>query len=366
MPSAHSRSLLPNDPRESAIAAGLRYVSCSSRGIARRRSGKGFTYTNADGTPVRDKELLRRIRSLILPPAWEQVWICPSAVGHLQATGVDARGRRQYRYHAQYREIRNNTKFFRMLDFAKALPSIRAQVNKDLNRTNLSREKVVAAVVRLLETTFIRVGNEEYARENSSFGLTTLRDRHVKIEGDTLRFHFRGKSAQMHDISIQDKRLARIVRDCRDLPGYELFQYKDEFGELHSVDSSDVNGYLREISGEDFSAKDFRTWAGTIQTALALSSIGPFQSDTEAKRNIVEAIKQTAARLGNRPATCRNYYVHPAVLDAYLDNSLSGIVQAAASDTGKTPASGLHPEEECVIAIIRKRNTASGTSERAA
>jgi DNA topoisomerase-1 len=305
-----------------------------------------------DGAPVRDKDVLQRIRSLVLPPAWENVWICPLEHGHLQATGIDARGRRQYRYHPQYRLIRNQTKFHRMLDFAKALPGIREQVERDLKRPGLPREKVIATVVRLLETTFIRVGNEEYAKENSSFGLTTLRDRHVKIEGSTMRFHFRGKSAQTHDVTIEDKRLARIVRECRDLPGYELFQYVDDCGELHAIDSSDVNGYLHQVSGGSFSAKDFRTWAGTVQAALALADIGPFTSETQAKRHVVEAIKRTAARLGNRPATCRNYYVHPAILEAYMDGTL---VEAIQKPRGAGP---LHPEEQCVVDVIRKRTAA--------
>jgi DNA topoisomerase-1 len=315
-------------------------------------------YFDLNGQPVRDNETLHRIRSLVLPPAWRQVWICPHPQGHLQATGIDARGRRQYRYHAEYRKVRNETKFGRMLEFAQALPGIRAQVERDMRSPGLSREKVVATVVNLLETTFIRVGNEEYAKENSSFGLTTLRDRHVKIDGDLLRFHFRGKSGQMHEVTIEDRRLARIVRDCRDLPGYELFQYRDPFGELHAIDSSDVNGYLREVSGADFSAKDFRTWAGTVQTALTLTQIGDFHSETEAKRNIVAAIRQTAARLGNRPATCRNYYVHPAILDAYLDGTLAAEMQSPRQTTG------LHPEEQGVVAVIRGYSARKSPSRR--
>jgi len=332
---------LPKDPKKSAPAAGLRYVSRASQGIQRRRRGKGFAYIDCDGHSVHDPVVLLRIRSLVLPPAWEGVWICPEAEGHLQATGIDARGRRQYRYHPHYRSIRNQTKFHSMLEFAKALPEIRAQVEHDLRRQGLPREKVIATVVRLLETTFIRVGNEEYAKENSSYGLTTLRDRHVNIDGGTLRFHFRGKSAQMHEVTVEDKRLARIVKACRDLPGYELFQYRDDYGEIHSIDSSDVNGYLHAASGRDFSAKDFRTWAGTVQCALALAEIGPSASQTESKRNIVEAIKRTAKRLGNRPATCRNYYVHPAILDACMSGSL---IQAMSRGD----------PEQCVVNLIRK------------
>jgi DNA topoisomerase-1 len=350
---------LPLDPEQSALLIGLRYIHCGGPGFERRRAGKGFAYLDLEGRPIRDRETLRRIRSLALPPAWERVWISPLANGHLQATGVDARGRRQYRYHPQYRLIRNQTKFNRMLDFAKALPGVRTRVEGDLKRHSLTREKVVATVVALLERTLIRVGNEEYARENSSFGLTTLRDRHVRIEGGSVRFHFRGKSGQMHEITLEDKRLARIVRECRDLPGYELFQYVDEFGEIHSIDSGDVNGYLREISGDDFSAKDFRTWAGTVQTALTLAAMGRAETQTEAKRNIVQAIKETAGRLGNRPATSRNYYVHPVVIETYADGSLFDYVKQpeAASEAQYHPgARGLHPEEASVVELIRVKS----------
>jgi DNA topoisomerase I len=358
---AVSTPSLPQDPEQSALLIGLRYVTCGGPGFERRRAGKGFAYLDLAGKAIHDRETLRRIRSLALPPAWEHVWICPLANGHLQATGVDARGRRQYRYHPQYRLIRNHTKFSRMLDFAKALPQIRTKVETDLKLPSLGREKVIATVVALLERTLIRVGNEEYAKENSSFGLTTLRDRHVRIEGSAMRFHFRGKSGQMHEISLEDRRLARIVRDCRDLPGYELFQYVDDFKEIHSIDSADVNTYLREITGEDFSAKDFRTWAGTVQTALTLAAMGRAETQSEAKRNMVQAIRETAARLGNRPATCRNYYVHPVVLEAYADGSLFDFVKEpeAASEAQYQPgARNLHPEEASVVALIRAKSAA--------
>ena len=345
---------LPSDPKKSAALIGLRYVNCNTAGFRRKRSGAGFSYLDLEGHPIKDKKVIQRIQSLALPPAWESVWICPLDEGHLQAIGTDARGRRQYRYHPHYRLLRNHTKFHKMLDFAAALPKIRAHVERDLKLPSLNREKVVATVVSLLETTSIRVGNEEYARDNSSFGLTTLRDRHVKIEGDQIRFRFRGKSALFHEITVQDKRMARIVRECRDLPGYELFQYLDEYGETHSIDSSDVNSYLQKVSGSAFTAKDFRTWAGTVQTALALAEIGEFSSETEAKRNIVAAIKRTASHLGNRPATCRNYYVHPAILDAYMDGTLlRSITPPEEPHTGAETS--LYPEEECVVSIIRKR-----------
>jgi DNA topoisomerase-1 len=347
-----NRRRFPTDPKKSAILVGLRYVNCNGPGFRRKRAGKGFCYLDLAGRPIREAETLRRLRALVLPPAWQNVWICPFPHGHLQATGVDSRGRRQYRYHSQYRQIRNQTKFHRMLDFAKALPGIRARVDHDLKLPGLPREKVIATIVRLLETTFIRVGNEEYAKENSSFGLTTLRNRHVKVEGNTLRFQFRGKSGQMIDVPVEDRRLARIVRDCRDLPGYELFQYVDALHEVHSVDSSDVNGYLREISGEDFTAKDFRTWAGTVQTALNLAEAVPFKSQSEAKHGIVEAIRRTAARLGNRPATCRNYYVHPAILDAAMDGSMA---ENAKPPDDPARENDLFPEEAWVVALIRKK-----------
>jgi DNA topoisomerase I len=347
---------LPNDPRKSAKLAGLRYVHCGSPGIQRKRSGKGFAYFDSEGRPIRDRATLERIRSLVLPPAWENVWICASPDGHLQATGVDARNRRQYRYHPHYRQIRNHTKFHRMLDFAKALPAIRTRVAKDLKSTGLPRQKVIATIVKLLETTFIRVGNEEYAHENSSFGLTTLRDRHVRIEGGTLRLQFRGKSAQMHDVAVEDRRLARIIRDCRDLPGYELFQYVDDLGEVHSVDSSDVNGYLREITCEEFTAKDFRTWAGTIQTALVLAESETDSSESASKRMIVAAIKETAARLGNRPATCRKYYVHPAIIESFIDGTLAAGLKP--EKLINADFEGLHPEEVRVMALIRKKSAA--------
>ncbi len=347
---------LPSDPRQSAVIAGLRYVTCASPGLRRRRSGNGFAYYDRDGALIRDRETLHRIRSLVLPPAWRDVWICSLANGHLQATGTDARGRRQYRYHPEYRQVRNLTKFSRILDFAKALPDIRERVNNDLSRSGLPREKVLATVVRLLETTFIRVGNEEYAKENSSFGLTTLRGRHVSFEGNTMRFRFRGKSGQTHDVALQDKRLARIVRDCRDLPGYELFQYVGDFGEVHSIDSSDVNAYLREVTGGDFSAKDFRTWAGTVQAALTLAEIGPSESDSEGRRNIVEAVRRTASRLGNRPATCRNYYIHPAVFDAYTSGILVKMINVPGrtlhTSSGGRDGDGFAPQNAsaCVLA----------------
>jgi DNA topoisomerase-1 len=313
------------DPAESAKAAGLRYVSDAKPGIERKRSGKGFRYVDADGRPVRDKETLARIKSLVIPPAWTEVWICPNPKGHLQVTGRDARGRKQSRYHPRWREVRDETKYERMILFGTALPEIRERVEQDLAIPGLPRAKVLATIVRLMETTLIRVGNEEYARQNKSYGLTTMRNKHVEVDGATVTFDFQGKSGVKHTVDITDRRIARIVQRCQDIPGYELFQYVDRDGTHHSVDSADVNEYLREISSQEFTAKDFRTWAGSLLACMALRELAGFASETEAKRNVVQAIKQVAARLGNTPSVCRKCYVHPAVLECYM----SGTMEAA-------------------------------------
>jgi DNA topoisomerase-1 len=327
-------ALLPSDPYQSARIAGLRYVSDEMPGIKRRRAGSGFAYFDPDGRPVRDRDTLGRIRALVIPPAWTNVWICPIASGHLQAVGWDARGRKQYRYHPLYRRVRDATKFTRMIAFGLALPKLRARVNEDLKLTGLPRNKVLATIVALLEETCIRIGNEEYRKQNESFGLTTLRNRHVQIDGHTLRFHFKGKSGQIHDIELTDRKLARIVRMCQCIPGQELFQYVDDDGHPVRVTSDDVNAYLREITGEDFTAKDFRTWNGTREALIALNAMGPAESQTQAKKNIVEAVKTTAQRLNNRPAACRKYYIHPAVLESYADGSLFGCVNKLEPEEG--------------------------------
>src|SRR5437588_2266838 len=307
---------------DSAKEAGLRYVSDEMPGIRRRRAGKGFSYTAPDGTLIRDKRTLRRIASIVIPPAWSDVWICPLENGHIQATGRDARGRKQYRYHPRWRKVRDADKYERMVDFARVLPRIRALVERDLDRPGLPRERVLATIVRLLETTFVRVGNEEYARENRSYGLTTLRDQHADVNGSSVRFVFRGKSGKRHQVGLDDRRVARVVKRCQDLPGQVLFKYVDENGEQQQVDSGDVNDYLREIGGEDFTAKDFRTWAGTVLAARALQELEAFDSQTQAKKNVVRAIESVAGLLGNTTSVCRKCYVHPAVIDAYLDGSM--------------------------------------------
>jgi DNA topoisomerase-1 len=311
------------DEVKSAQEAGLRYFIPKGAGIRRRRSGSGFVYLDQEDKPIHDEETLARIRSLVIPPAWTSVWISPKPNTHIQAVGRDARGRKQYRYHPKYREIRDLVKFNRMRAFGKALPRIRRIVGRDLARPGLQKRKILAALVKLLETTYIRVGNEEYAEENGSFGLTTLQNQHVQVLGDTLKFKFRGKSAQHHEITVKDPRLARIVRRCRDLPGSSLFEYVEEDGKPASLESGDVNDYLREISGGEFTAKDFRTWGGTCLAASCLLARVAEKADSPATKSIlVEVVKEVAGKLGNKPATCKKYYIHPAVLDSFSAGTL--------------------------------------------
>lgn len=345
------------DPLESAVEAGLRYVSGGGPCIRRIRCGRSFRYVGTDGRKLKDPRHLERIRSLAIPPAWERVWICPMPHGHLQAYGWDARGRKQYRYHPDYRAVRDQAKFSRMIAFGTVLQLIRRGVESDLARRGLPKQKVLATVIRLLETTFIRVGNDEYAEENGSFGLTTLRNRHVRIEGATLLFRFRGKSGQEAAVELTDRKLARIVRQCQELPGYELFEYVDEDGETCRVDSDDVNRYIRELAGQDFSAKDFRTWAGTVLAARELHAAGPADSAGAIKRNIVAATKEVARQLGNRPATCRKYYIHPAVLDAYSEGQLDEMMQRGEQQNAAYEGLGLRAEEYCVMVAIAEYQT---------
>jgi DNA topoisomerase I len=339
----------------SAQAAGLRYVSDWQPGIRRQRVGRGFSYLGVDGQRIGAAEELRRIKALAIPPAWTEVWICPQPNGHLQATGRDAKGRKQYRYHPQWRTVRDTTKYDRMRLFGERLPLLRAQVAQELARPGLPREKVLAVVVRLLETTLIRVGNREYARDNHSFGLTTMRDRHVEISGATLQFQFRGKSGKQHTLGIKDRRLARIVKRCRDLPGYELFQYIDADGQHQTIDAADVNDYLRHISGEDFTAKDIRTWAGTVLAVCALCEFEACTSVTQAKKNVAQAISSVAEQLGNTQAICRKYYVHPAVISAYLEGTLpDGLSPRATQDSATPLADSLYPEEGVVLEFLKQ------------
>jgi DNA topoisomerase I len=317
---------LPTDPEKSAEDAGLRYVSENQPGYTRKAKGEDFEYFDAEGKPIRDEQRLLRIKRLAIPPAWTDVWICPSANCHIQATGRDARRRKQYIYHERWREMRDENKYDRILTFGEALPKIRRRVNKDLSLPGLPQNKVLATVVQLLERTFIRVGNEEYARENKSFGLTTMQDRHVDVKGSKMRFRFRGKSGIKHDVGVTDRRIARIILKLQDLPGQELFQYVDENDEVCAITSQDVNDYLREITGEDFTAKDFRTWSGTMLAAIALNALGAFETKKQAKANIKDAVIAVAKTLRNTPSICRKCYVHPAVFENYLaGNSIEGL-----------------------------------------
>ena len=353
-PASASPDVPELDPVASAKDAGLRYVSDTAPGITRKRQGAGFVYLDARGERVRDPDTLLRIRSLVIPPAWEDVWISPDERGHIQAVGRDQRGRKQYRYHPRWREVRDETKYEKMIAFVHALPRIRARVDRDLARPGLPREKVLATVVRLLETTLIRVGNDEYAASNNSFGLTTLQDRHAKVSGSQVHFRFKGKSGVAHEIELNDPRLAKIIRGCQELPGAELLQYVDEAGEVKDIGSGDVNDYLRAITGQDFTAKDFRTWAGTVLAARALQEFEAVDSQAKLKKNIVTAIESVAGRLGNTRAVCRKCYIHPAVLDSYLDGSLIETLGQRARKLDKQLGK-LRPEEAAVLVLLQRR-----------
>ena len=340
---------------EHAHAAGLRYLNGAALVIRRRQAGRGFRYVRPGGGTVRDASTLSRIRSLVIPPAWREVLIASRDDAHLQATGRDARGRKQYRYHARWREFRDEVKYSRMAEFAAALPRIRARVRRDLARPGLPREKVLAMVVHLLETTFVRIGNEEYARANDSFGLTTLRERQVRVHGSRLKFRFRGKSGVEHAIELDDRRLAAIVRHMQDLPGEELFRYIDDGGETRRIESDDVNAYLRDISGEDFTSKDFRTWAGTVLAARALHALGPRAGQNEGKRNIVQAIAAVAGALGNTRAVCRKCYIHPEILESYLEGQLGEFMQRE---------DGSRAAEKAVAALLKARSRKAAAAAR--
>jgi DNA topoisomerase-1 len=343
------------DPKDAAKAAGLLYVSDERPGILRKRSGKGFRYESAQEAKVSDPATLKRIRSLAVPPAWTDVWICPKANGHLQATGRDAKGRKQYRYHTRFREVRESTKYHRMLAFAESLPAIRSKVQEHLPLRTLCREKVLATVAHLLEATLIRVGSDEYARTNKSYGLTTLKNRHVDVSGSILKFNFMGKSGKVWKLNLRDRRIAKVIRACQDLPGQELFQYIDDDGEIRDVTSSDVNDYLREITGEDVTAKDFRTWHGTVLAAMALSEFQKFDSEAGAKRNIRDAIQKVAARLGNTPTICRKCYVHPEILSTYVEGSLLLEVKEKVEEELRDDLAALQAEEVAVLTLLRSR-----------
>jgi DNA topoisomerase-1 len=339
------------DPAESAQAAGLRYVSDMMPGIRRKKAGTGFSYVSPDGKAIKDSAEITRIRSLAIPPAYTDVWICPTPNGHIQATGRDARGRKQYRYHPKWRETRDETKFGRILAFSEVLPRIRRRLERDLSKEGLPRDKVLATVVQLLDCTGIRIGNDEYARANRSFGLTTLRDRHVEVSGSDIRFEFRGKSGKSHSVSLSDRRLARIVQRCQALPGEDLFQYIDDEGVRQTIGSGDVNDYLRAASGQEFTAKDFRTWSGTKLAVTALIEIGAWTSQRKAKSNVLRAIDRVAEQLNNTRAVCRKYYIHPCVLDAYVAGTMLDTLQNGTKQEAKT---GLSADEAAVVWLLRQ------------
>jgi DNA topoisomerase-1 len=343
----------------------LRYVTDQRPGIRRRKSGKAFRYIGTNGQAIRGKEILARIRALAIPPAWTDVWICPDPRGHLQATGRDAKGRKQYRYHADWRATRDETKFDRMQAFARALPIVRRRARADLARPGLPREKVLATLVQLLERSLIRVGNEEYARQNESFGLTTMRDKHVRVSGGTVRFQFRGKSGKHHTIDVNDWRLAQVVKQCRDLPGQELFQYVDSDGKRQRVGSGDLNTYLRDVTGEEFTSKDFRTWWGTVLAVTALRELPSGRSKTHSEKNVLLAVDAVAGLLGNTRAVCRKSYVHPGVVDCYVDGSLAKILGHAAKAATKPPA-GLRPDEVALLTILKHLPRKEPAKRRAA
>lgn len=339
------------DALAAAREAGLRYVSDESPGFRREGRGKEFRYRDTHGKIIRDGAVIERLRHLAIPPAWTDVWICPIPHGHIQAIGRDARGRKQYRYHEDWRQTRDATKFERMISFGRALPKIRRQVERDLRVPGLGRDKVIAAMVRLLEMTHIRVGNEEYARQNHSFGLSTLRDRHVQVRGGEMRFRFLGKSGKAHEIELYDPRVAKIVRQSQELPGQILFQYLDETGERLKVSSEDVNAYLREIAGEDFSAKDFRTWAGTVLAALELQQLLAEPGEKPTQKKLKAAVARVAEHLGNTPAICRKCYIHPAVMEGFL------AAETIAFDPSRTSrvARRLSQQEKAVLAFLRRK-----------
>lgn len=352
---AYQDDLRINRPEEAAKSAGLRYVDDSQPGYRRRRHGRWFEYLRPTGKPLKDPRELQRIRALAIPPAWTSVWICTHDNGHLQATGRDARGRKQYRYHPRWREARDENKFEKLAAFAQVLPRIRRKVARDLRRRSLPREKILAAVVKLLESTLIRVGNDEYVKSNGSFGLTTMHNKHAEVKGEKIRFEFRGKSRISHEIDFEDQRLARIVRQCQDLPGQQLFEYVSEDGSVRDVNSNDVNEYLRAISGMDITAKDFRTWAGTALAAQALQEFENFDSQAAAKRNITQAIERVAQRLGNTSVICRKCYIHPAIFEAYMDRSLIKLLKTRSERELRTSLAKLSAEEAAVLALLQQR-----------
>jgi DNA topoisomerase I len=358
MSCTNDTSNLHPHPIEMANQAHLVYISGDQAGYLRVKRGRGFAYRDPDGNFTRDEEFLQRVNTLVIPPAWTEVWICADPYGHIQVTGRDEKGRKQYIYHADWAQVRDNVKYSRLLPFAEALPQLRAQVDADLRGRYPTCSKVAALAVDLLDKTRIRIGNPEYKRQNESYGLTTLQDEHVEIHGDTITFMFHGKSGKEHTVQLRDRRLARLVRQCQELPGQELFQYLDDEKVQHTLRSNDVNQYLREVTGQDFTAKDFRTWGGTVTTTRALYEAGPATSKHERKKKVTQAVKAAAKALGNTVSVCRKYYIHPAVLTAYTDGDLFKVVEQAEA----TPADGLHADETAVRELLRRYSSSEASS----
>jgi DNA topoisomerase-1 len=349
-----------DDPKDAAESAGLRYVLDDRPGIQRRKAGAGFTYLRPDGSIV-DGDVKRRIRSLAIPPAWTGVWICPYANGHIQATGRDAKGRKQYKYHPRFRELRDSSKFERLISFAEALPLIRDRVRTHMALRGLPREKVLATVVHLLETTLIRIGNDDYAQQNGSYGLTTLKCHHAAVDGTQIRFRFTGKGGKQWSLKVTSRRVAKVIKACQELPGQELLQYVDDGGEVRHVTSSDVNAYLREITGENITAKDFRTWFGTVLGAMALKDLPAFESAAQAKRNVRDAVRQVADVLHNTATICRKCYIHPEIVTCYMESKL--VLNIGNGSAAEDKSEGLAPEERAVLALLRKRVNGSGDTQ---
>jgi DNA topoisomerase-1 len=348
------------DPKVTAKAVGLRYVADSSPGYTRKKSGKGYAFYGPDGSLVKDKELLHRFKKLVIPPAYTNIWISPYENSHLQFTGVDAAGRKQYRYHADWNKIRNQSKYYRLQAFAAHIPAIREQVDQDLRRQKLDHDKVVALVVRLMELTSIRVGNESYKKMYGSYGLTTLMDKHVKIDGPHIRFEFKGKKGVYHKISLQSRHLARLVKQCRDIPGKELFQYYDEEGNRCSIDSGDVNLYLKNITGEDFTAKDFRTWAGSVSALFAFKEAGEYANQTECRKKIISVLDEVAVNLGNTRTVCKKYYVHPSVIKSYEDGTLMKYI-ADLDEEHEESVTELNHAEKALLRILENEKLAEAS-----
>lgn len=341
-----------DNPQLTAKIAGLKYVTDTMPGFTRKKAGKGFYFIDDKGESITDKDIILRLKKMVLPPAWTNIWICPNPLGHLQATGYDTLNRKQYRYHEEWNKIRNETKYYRMLEFGKHLPIIRERIEKDLRTQGLNRNKVLALVVSIMERTFVRIGNASYEKQYGSYGLSTLRDRHAKINGNSVFFRFKGKKGVLQEVELKNKKLAKLVKKCRDIPGYDLFQYYDEDGQRQSIDSGSVNEYLKEITGCDFTAKDFRTWGGSINAMRSFNEIGSYESSSQAKKNIVKVIDQVSQILGNTRSICKKYYIHPTLIEAYEDGCLLDYFRELDTIEEDENITGLTCEEKLLMKVL--------------